>query len=147
MASSRRQSATHEDFTRPHSAEGPSNRSFGLTLGVFFLLVWLLPLLRHRPPRWWALLTGALFLIAAAAVPHLLQPLNRLWMRGGLLLGRITNPIITGLMFFVVITPAAFVARLMGKDSLRLRLDESAESYWIPREPSGTAQGTMRNQF
>lgn len=33
----------------------PSNRSFGLVFTGFFLLVGLVPLLRHDDPRWWAL--------------------------------------------------------------------------------------------
>ena len=65
----------------------------------------------------------------------------------GLLLHRVTNPLLMGLVFFLAVTPTAFIMRLMGKDPLRLRIDRSAKSYWIDREPPGPEPDTMRNQF
>jgi hypothetical protein len=52
-----------------------------------------------------------------------------------------------GILFFLVITPAAILLRLFGKDPLRLHYDKSAASYWIPRDPPGPAPDTMANQF
>jgi hypothetical protein len=137
----------HEDFGRKEEQGGPSDRSFGLTFAVVFALLAVAPLLRGRPLRWWAAAVGAVFLLAAAAFPGMLRVPNRLWMKLAFLIGKITNPIITALMFYLLFTPVAFICRLLGKDLLRLEFDNEAETYWIPRQPAGPPPETMRNQF
>jgi hypothetical protein len=139
--------AAHEDLSRKHVARSPSNRSFGFVFSTFFLLVGLAPLRKHQPVRLWAFGVAMGFLAVAILVPALLKPLNRLWMQLGRLLGRLTTPIVTGLLFYLVFTPAGFVARLLRKDPLRLRFDPHAESYWQGRRPPGPPPGDMANQF
>ena len=138
---------THEDFSRKETAQGPSDRSFGVTLGVFFALVGVAPLVHGRPLRWWAVAPSAILLTAAAVVPSTLAVPNRLWMKLAALISKITNPIITALMFYLLFTPAAIICRWMGKDLLRLKFDETLDTYWIPRRPAGPRPETMRNQF
>lgn len=137
----------HESYTRDEQVDGSSDRSFGLVFAAFFALIGLLPLLLGRSPRAWALGVGGVFLLAALLFPSVLAPLNRLWLRLGMLLHRIVSPIALGIMFFLVITPMGLVMRAMGKDFLRLRLDPEARSYWIPREPPGPAPESLKNQF
>jgi hypothetical protein len=139
--------AAHEDLSRKHVARGPSNRSFGFVFSAFFLLVGLSPLRKHQPVRLWALALAVGFLGVGILLPALLTPLNRLWMQFGHLLGRVTTPIVTGLLFYVVFTPAGFVARLLGKDPLRLRFDTTASTYWQERRPPGPPPEDMANQF
>ena len=129
------------------SARGSSDRSFGFVFAGVFSLIACLPLLRGKPVRVWAFAISALFLLLAVICPGLLGPANRLWTRLALLLSKITNPVMTGLMFYVVFTPVAFVLRLMGKDLLRLKSEPAADSFWTPRDPPGPAPETMRNQF
>jgi hypothetical protein len=95
----------------------------------------------------WALGTAAAFLIPALLFPSVLHPLNRLWTRFGLLLHKFTNPIILGILFYLVFTPFGLVFRMVGKDLLRRRRDPNARSYWIERQPPGPAPETMANQF
>lgn len=140
-------SATHEDFSRRHEPEGPSDRSFGIVFAVFFALAGIAPLRRHHPVRIWALAIGVVFLILALLAPKTLSVLNRLWMRLALALSRVTTPIFTGLLFFVVFTPAGWFARLLGRDPLRLSFDSRASSYWIERRPAGPRPEDMINQF
>jgi hypothetical protein len=137
----------HEDFSRADTHEGPSDRSFGLTLGIFLAAVAMLPLLRSRPPRWWAAAPGAILLAAGAFSPALLSWPNRLWMKLAWLLSKITNPIVTGLMFYLLFTPVAVIYRWTGKDLLRLKFDQELDTYWIARQPAGPPPETMRNQF
>jgi hypothetical protein len=141
------QSNTHESFDREPVAEGSSDRSFGLVFTAFFALVGLWPLVHKRPMRLWALYVSAAFFLIALAIPSILRPLNLLWARFGRLLSKVTNPIITGIMFYVIFTPAAVVLRLLGKDLLRLKYDRNATTYWIPRDPAGLVPESMRNQF
>ena len=95
----------------------------------------------------WALVVGGLFLVVALAAPAVLAPLNRIWTKFGLLISRVTNPIVTALLFFVVFTPFAMVLRMLGKDLLRQKLDPTAKSYWIERTPAGPEPESMVHQF
>lgn len=138
---------THETFTREEEVKGSSDRSFGLTFAAVALVV--AGISFWRGGNWWphALVAAATFAGFALAAPRVLAPLNRLWLRLGLLLHHVINPLVMGLLFFGVITPMGLAARLIGKDFLRLRFDRQAKSYWIPREPPGPAPDTMRHQF
>jgi len=135
----------HEDFSREVSRRGPTDRNFGAVFTGFFLLLALAPLWRHRPlrPVWLGL--SAAFLLVTLVRPSLLGPANRVWARIGILLGKVVNPIVTGLLFYVVFTPAAVILRLLGKDLLALSRDQQAESYWIQR--AGSDGSEMTNQF
>lgn len=97
--------------------------------------------------RVWALVLTAAFFLAALARPRILAPLNRLWLRVGLLLHACLSPVILGLVFYTTVTPIGLVRRLLGADPLRLRLDRDAVTYWIERDPPGPAPDTMRRQF
>jgi hypothetical protein len=138
---------THEDLSRKHAVRGSSDRTFGLVFAIFFVFVGLAPLWKHHPLRSWALVLAGLFLAAAILRPVWLRPLNQAWIKLGLLLGRVVNPIIMGLLFFIVIAPTALVFRLLGKDPLRLSLDGAARSYWIERRPPGPSPESMSHQF
>ena len=138
---------THEDFARDEAVAGSSDRGFGIVFTVVFLAVGLWPLTGGNGLRWWSLALAAAFLAAALLRPTLLAPLNRLWTRFGLLLHKLVNPLVMGLMFFAVITPMGVVMRRLGKDPMRLRRDAAVESYWIAREPPGPAPDSMKNQF
>jgi hypothetical protein len=97
--------------------------------------------------RLWALGIAAAFFVVSLASPGVLKPLNRLWMQLGRLLGRITTPIVTGLLFYLVFTPVGYLTRLLGKDPLRLKFDAQAPSYWQERLPPGPPPEDMANQF
>lgn len=94
-----------------------------------------------------ALGVSALFCILVLIAPGVLKGPNRLWFRFGLLLHKIINPLVLGLMFFLIITPVALVMRLLDKDPLRLRLDSEVKSYWIYRDPPGPEPKSMSRQF
>jgi len=139
--------ATHEDYRREHAVKGSSDKSFGLVFAAFFALVGLWPLVHGLTPRWWAVAVAIAFAIVAYAKPNLLSAPNRWWMKFGLLLAKLVNPIVMGLLFYLTVTPTAAIMRMTGKDPLRLKLDKSAKSYWIEREPPGPAPDTMSHQF
>jgi hypothetical protein len=139
--------AAHEDLSRKHVARGPSDRSFGFVFSAFFVLVSLAPLRKHQPMRLWALGIAVAFLVVGLLSPGVLKPLNSLWMQLGRLLGRVTTPIVTGLLFYLVFTPAGFLTRLLGKDPLRLNFDAQEPSYWQERRPPGPPPEDMANQF
>jgi hypothetical protein len=140
--------ADHHEFgARAETTESSSDRSFGFVFAGFFALLaaydaW------HASGRWpFYLAIAGVFLLIALVRPQVLAPLNRLWTRLGLLLGRIVSPLMLGFIFYVVMTPIGLVMRLLRKDTLRLRGESGAGSYWIVREPPGPPGETMRDQF
>lgn len=141
------EAALHEDLGRKQEGQGGSDRSFGIVFAVFFTLLALLPLRAHRPVRGWALAVAALFLGVGLLRPGWLHPLNRAWTKLGLLLGRVVSPIVTGIVFFLVVTPIALIFRMLKKDPLRLAPGGDAQTYWIVRQPPGPAPESMRHQF
>jgi hypothetical protein len=124
-----------------------SDRTFGLVFGCFFSLLGGWPLIHRHPVKPWAILLGAAFFLASQLLPRTLKPLNLLWTRFGKLLGKVTNPIFSALIFYLVFAPAGLVFRLFGKDLLRLKLDRAAATYWIVRNPPGPDRQSMGNQF
>jgi hypothetical protein len=111
-----------------------------------FLLFGLWPLRRGQSVRPWGLILSAAILGIALIRPSLLQIPNRLWTRLGLVLGKIVNPIVTGLLFFLVFTPFATVFKWMGKDPLGLSIDREAKTYW--ESPNATERlSDMTRQF
>lgn len=138
---------THEDFTREGTVLPSSDRNFGLVLAAVLLIVACWPLLNAQPISSWALGIAAVLAILAARWPAVLAPLNRRWIKLGLLLQRLVNPIVLGFLFYATVTPIALLMRLLGKDPLRLRTDPRAASYWIDRVPPGPAPQSMKNQF
>lgn len=137
----------HEGFARSETVKGSSDRGFGYVFAAVFAIVALWPLTGEGSVRLWSLAIAGAFLAAALVRPSLLAPLNRVWTRFGLLLHKIVNPLVMGLVFYTAVMPTALVMRALGKDPLRRKLDRAAPSYWILREPPGPAPETIKHQF
>ena len=137
----------HEDLKRDEAVRGSSDRNFGLVFAAFFTLLGLMPLRTGGHVRLPLTAVAAAFLIVALARPSILHQLNRAWLGLGLLMGRVVNPIVTALMYFLIFTPAGFILRAMGKDPLHLKLEPDADSYWIIRTPPGPKPESMSKQF
>jgi Saxitoxin biosynthesis operon protein SxtJ len=137
----------HEDLKRAAESRGSSDLSFGLVIAAALSLLALAPLRTGGHLRLPALFAAAVFLLVSVVRPSFLNPLNRGWTVLGLLLGRIVNPIVTALLFFLVFAPAGLIARLRGKDPLGLKPAREKDSYWILRHPPGPQPDSMSKQF
>ena len=113
--------------------ELPSNRKFGFFF-TFVFAVAAAYFYYSANVSWAYVFSGAasIFLLVTLIKSDALLPLNKLWMRFGLLLGMIVSPIVLGIIFFGLFTPIAFFMRLSGRDELRLKLSKKA-SHWISR--------------
>ena len=120
-----------------------SNKSFGYVFFFVFLIIALWPLYKGNEIRIWAISISLLFLVLGIINSRVLTPLNRLWYKFGLLLGTIVSPIVMAAVFFMVVTPTAYIMRLLRKDLLKI-LYSKKNSYWIKRDKNIT---TMRKQF
>ena len=120
-----------------------SNRSFGIVFFIVFLLIALYPLLKDNDLRIWSLVISFVFLVLGLINSKILTPLNRLWFKFVLLIGRFISPLIMGIIFFVVVTPIGIMMRLLKKDLLNLKYNKKG-TYWIDK--SGP-KSKMKNQF
>ena len=120
-----------------------SNKSFGIVFFVVFLLIAFYPLTNQADIKIWSLIVSLIFLSLGLLNSKLLTPLNKIWYKFGIFLGKIVSPLIMGLIFFTVVTPIAFLMRILKKDLLNLKFNKNS-SYWI--EKSGP-ESKMKNQF
>jgi hypothetical protein len=139
----------HESLTSEEIVKPPSEKSFGITFAVVFGLIAAWLFWRKHVPIYSVLAAAAaiFFLAAGFLTPQLLRPINLVWLKFGLLLHKIVNPIVMGLLFYVVFTPMGFIIRLAGKDLLSLKRDSDAKSYWSQRQISTEVETSMKNQF
>ena len=93
--------------------------------------------------RLWSLVVSLIFLVLGLLDSKVLAPLNKLWFKFGIVLGKIISPLIMGIIFFLVVTPIGLIMRLLGKDVLNLRYNKS-NSYWIEKDGP---ESKMKNQF
>ena len=120
-----------------------SNRSFGIVFFIIFLIISLYPLIEGGELRVWSIVISIIFLILGILNSKILTPFNKLWFKIGIFLGKIISPLVMGIIFFIVVTPIGLLMRLLNKDLLNLKFNNS-NSYWI--EKSDT-KSKMKNQF
>jgi len=114
-------------------------------MAVALVAISLLPVTGGSPLNWWFAGGGVGFGVFALVYPNALSPFNRVWTLIGLLLHKITNPIILGAIFFLVLWPTGLVMRAVGYDPLRLRKSVDCKSYWLTSEVRQA--GDMSRQF
>jgi hypothetical protein len=125
----------------------PSNRSFGWTFTTVFVLAGIYGLWRSAPALTWLLAAAALMALVTMTRDTWLTPFNKAWMRFGMLLNAIVSPVVLGLIYFGVFTPAALVMRLIGRDAMCRAYDPAAKSYWVRRDPPGPRDDSFRDMF
>ena len=120
-----------------------SNKSFGIVFFIVFFLISIYPLLSHNEIRLWSLIISLIFLILGLLNSKLLTPLNKIWFKFGILLGKIISPLVMGLIFFFVVTPIGILMRILKKDLLNLKFNKKT-TYWIEKNDP---KSKMKNQF
>mgnify|MGYP003992152523 FL=1 len=120
-----------------------SNRSFGIVFFIFFLIVGFYPLINDGDLNIWSLIISIIFLTLGILKSEILTPLNKLWFKFGLFLGKIISPFVMAIIFFLVVTPTGLFMRLLRKNLLNLRYSND-QSYWIKKNGP---KSKMKNQF
>lgn len=122
-------------------------RRFGLSTGgmVGLLFGLALPwLFGFSYPKWpWILC--AVLLVLGLVWPMALRPVYFGWMRFGLLMSRVTTPLILGIIFFVVLLPMGLIAKLFRPDPMARKFDDSIDSYRITSKKSSVEN--LENPF
>ena len=124
----------------------PSNRKFGCFFTAVFWLAAVYSIHVGSAHLFYVFsaIGGCLFAVTLIR-PDQLLPLNKLWMGLGQLIGKVVNPIVMAVIFFGVFTPVALIARVCGRDELRLRFKRQA-THWVRREKQAEFS-SFKNQF
>ena len=120
-----------------------TNKSFGLVFFAFFFIVSIFPLLNDGNIRIWSLIISIIFLILGILNSKILTPLNQVWFKFGILLGRFVSPIVMGIVFFAFVTPTSIIMRIFQKNLLNLKKGNK-KTYWIERSK---IKSKMKDQF
>lgn len=120
-----------------------TNKSFGIVFFIFFFIVSIFPLLNDGNIRVWSLIVSIIFLILGILNSKILTPLNQIWFKFGILLGRFVSPVVMGAVFFVIVTPTSVIMKVLQKNLLNLKKDNK-KTYWIERSK---IKSKMKNQF
>ena len=120
-----------------------TNKSFGIVFFVFFLIVSIFPLLNNGDIRVWSLIISLIFLILGILNSKILTPLNQIWFKFGILLGRFVSPVVMGIIFFAIVTPTSVIMRVLQKNLLNIKKCNK-KTYWIERSK---IESKMKDQF
>ena len=110
-----------------------SSKSFGYLFFSLFLILSLWPVLNDNSVNFLFLSISAVFLILTILKSKILDFLNNYWIKLGELLGRVVAPIIMFAVFFVIVTPLSLLTKLLKKDLLNMRFNDS-KTYWANKE-------------
>ena len=125
----------------------PSDRQFGFFFSVIFGIASLY--FAIKATAIWSLVCGVLCLatfITTVVASNRLRPANLAWYKISILLSKVVNPVVLGIIFFVLITPVALITRFAGRDELQLKLHRQS-SLWKHRLPIEHKRSTFNNQF
>ena len=123
----------------------PSNKQFGI---VFFIFFFILAIYINISLKIFLLsiiffILSVLFLILGLTNSKLLNPINLIWAKFGVLLSKIVSPIIMALIYFFVVTPIGILMKFFKKDLLNLKFNNNP-TYWIKKSE---LKSKMKNQF
>ena len=121
-----------------------SIKSFGIVFFLVLLIIALYPLLNDHSIRIWSLIVSFIFLLLGMVNSPILKPLNLIWFKFGLFLGKIIAPIIMGIVYFLVVFPTFLLLKLFKRNYLNIKYERNKSSYWVNVKDKQT---TMRDQF
>jgi len=110
-----------------------SNRSFGVTFSIFFLLLSLYFFFKNEKIYYSLIIISLIFLTLGILKSKILTNPNKIWVMFGEKLGFIIAPIIMALVYFTVVTPIALILKICGKDVLNIK-NKKAQTYWVNKK-------------
>jgi uncharacterized membrane-anchored protein YitT (DUF2179 family) len=122
-------------------------RKFGITVGGVLLAIGVVLFYFEKPSAIYFAVIGGLLILFGALFPKILKPLNRIWMSLAIILGFIMSRVILTILFYLVLTPIAILAKIVGKKFMVLKCDKSANTYWEKRTNIHKKQIDYDRQF
>ena len=121
-----------------------SNKSFAIVFAVVFIIIGIYPLLNNEDLRYWSIIVSLILIILGYKNSLLLTPLNFIWFKFGLLLGRVIAPIVMGLIYFVVVYPTNLLLKVFKKNQMGIKYNKSINTYWVN---TNNNSNNMKDQF
>ena len=107
-------------------------RKFALTVAIALCVLGAALVWRGKTHYLGCFILSGVLLSFGIAAPIVLQPLYTAWMALASGMGWVMTRVILTVLFYLVVTPVGLLGRFCGKNFLDVKLDSSAESYWIP---------------
>ena len=108
-------------------------RKFGITVGGVLILIAALLFYFDKFSAPYFGVIGAILFLTGIVIPQVLKPLNKIWMGLAIVLGFFMSRLILAILFYLILTPIAFIAKLVGKKFMFLKYDKSVKTYWEKR--------------
>jgi hypothetical protein len=122
-------------------------RYFSVTMLIAFALAnGILLLAGKYRVAGWIFGCGLILSIIGYFIPPVGKLVYLVWMAATYVLGRIVSPIVTAIIFYLLVTPIALVNRLMAKDRLRLKKPKGATTYFVEHTDAQDKE-SMTRQF
>ena len=109
-------------------------RKFGLTVGIVLLMISVILFMLDKSSYVYFGIIGGVLVLAGILFPSVLKTVNKVWMTLALILGWFMSRVILTILFYLVLTPIGFIAKIFGKRFLSLNIDQEEKSYWEKRE-------------
>lgn len=122
-------------------------RKFGLTVGIVLAAIGVVLFYFEKTSAIYFTIFGGILILFGILFPQLLKPLNKLWMGLAIILGFIMTRVILTTLFYLVITPIGFLAKIFRKKFIDLKYDRSAKTYWEKRSIIQKKQIDYERQF
>jgi len=107
----------------------------GITVGTVLILISLLLWYLGKTSFTYFSIVGGLFVILSFIAIPVLRPFHKLWMMLALVMGFVMSRVILTLLFYIILTPIAFIAKIFRKKFMPLRFDKTVDTYWEKRDP------------
>ena len=122
-------------------------RKFGITIGLFLMILAGVLFWRGRESFEILLISGLALCLLGLTIPVILKPVYWIWMVFATILGWIMTRVILSLLFYLVITPIGVFSRLSGNRFLDLKWDKSKSTYWNYRVSKQQNREDYERQF
>jgi len=122
-------------------------RKFGISVGIILIVISAILFWNEKNSYLYFGITGAVLGILSITFPKILKPINKIWMSLAIVMGWLMTRAILIILFYIVLTPIAFIAKIFKKNFLNLKIDKSVNSYWEVRENKNFNKSDFENQF
>ena len=116
-----------------NQTESRELKTFGQVTGLAVAIIFglLLPWLFGSDYPWWPWIIALVLWLFAYAYPLALRPVSKTWLTVGHGLAWFNTRVILGLMYYTIFSITGLIMRLMGKDPMARKRDDSIESYRV----------------
>jgi hypothetical protein len=122
-------------------------RKFGITMGIILAVMGFYLLWKGKNYVEYVFSLAAAFFILGLVISSALKPVYKAWMVMSVIMGFIMTRVIMVFIFYMIVTPVGFVASIIGKNFLDMKIDKTAESYWMVREMVRKEKSDYERQF